>query len=419
MAKKGKGKKGKKGGKKGKKKESLSNLDKQKFLLEINSLENKIEWRRQLCEIIEEGIEECKEVYETELQDKNEAVQLLEEAIEEQTSVFKKLKRAIPQVESAKIQTQDALSRELALSFIKENEEKSTYDAQLEIYRRKHRVLKNYNAEETEERIEMAERKFHSVQQEETYSNVLKNAQETEKNLLREFMQESLEETANIFQMELKGRIDESFERIVEERRWWNDKVNSFSVMAHHLNEANRKLQEQLKLERKKLSSRRAASLQVTVRLQQQKALISAFEKKLEKQREQKKINLQTKRETEDLGKILDQTIENLKAEKEKLKNLETLLENNEMEIKGLEQQLTDENQFGHYLTEVTQAAHSVILDEVRHPLIITYDGPPEKKNALLELQKLFCEAMQRIYENRTSKAIYNVEGVQSLISKK
>lgn len=159
--KKGKGK-GKKKGKKDKKKEGLTKREREIFLLNIASLEHKIEWKKHLCSIMREEIKSIQNELSVQNRDKEESVDLLEKAILEQREISERIQRAIPDAESSKTQREENRSRELASKLMQIKEDKMSYDIQLESLKKKVESLESYNPEKVDQRIKDSEQQLES-----------------------------------------------------------------------------------------------------------------------------------------------------------------------------------------------------------------------------------------------------------------
>lgn len=147
----------KKKSKKGKKRKSTAHLDREILTLTIEDLKTKIEWRKELCEIIKNDIEHFQNVCKEEYGDKIKSVNLLEKAIQEETDKHQKIMAAIPDANNLRLKAEEENSYDLATNLIKFNEETTFYDEQLQALRKNLADLENYNVQINDKRISKLE----------------------------------------------------------------------------------------------------------------------------------------------------------------------------------------------------------------------------------------------------------------------
>lgn len=191
--KKGKGEKDKKLG-------GLTNREKQIYLSSISELEHKIAWRKHLISIIEEDLKLYEEKLQAQRKDKRETVDILEEAIDKQKALSEKIERALPDAENSKMQSEERQARELASKLMQINEEKISYDAELDVLRRNLKSLESYDSGQIEEKIKDIEKQLKAEDAEE----ILMKGQKQDKRraeTLREEMQDILSKEAEYFQV--------------------------------------------------------------------------------------------------------------------------------------------------------------------------------------------------------------------------
>lgn len=190
---------GKKKGKGKKKKPSLSNLERETFKLQIEDRQNKIEWRKEMCEIIKEDIQSGQEAFELQQRDQVNSVNLLEDALKSKTLRNEQIRMAVPDAEKKKTDIEKARTRELASSLLKINEEKSKGMDKLKALEKNVSIIESYNVVNETEKISQLEKRLTDDNKDKKLQKI--TLRERQEDALTAEMLEIFKEKAEIYEV--------------------------------------------------------------------------------------------------------------------------------------------------------------------------------------------------------------------------
>lgn len=200
------------------------------------------------------------------------------------------------------------------------------------------------------------------------------------------------------FQDEISGKLDKKFERIAEETRWWTDTVSGLKTETEHLEAINDSTLSDLNCTKMQLKQRKNESLKERQQLQESKAMISKLLRLNTELEEDKKSNAEFQDHLSHLDDISEDLKQTLYDQNDTLTLEFKKIQENESDIRTLEDKVSNEVMFGEHLTEFIEKAQKILIEEAKYSLILTYDGPPKKKEVIKDLRDLFEEVTQFIY---------------------